>query len=378
MVTQDPDVVSCLSRICNTILLNDIELLEGNAAVTPALTRIINREYKQFFKDAVVLTYLCGFVPYYIVSLDNTKMPRCLPVGAFTWRVRESPRSTWRRRGVLAYEIRITAGAITEKDVFIFDTASPVAESSVYSMSSPMCGVLEEYLLWKDAERQAIESSRWNTLKHVCVTERIDVKDQTTSGIQLLDEQRRYNLTGQHNNVIHDNLLRLTGAGVTSSVADAYHYAVHSQFCDSEEAIVGSKRAAVHIMPPNTEVQELAPLPCNTLVQDAKSRFQSSVYVFFGLPNINNLQNHDSTVRNLPGMHREQYSNILHMQNTLQRLGERVYAHCFDIDSDQVCFRLRALPRFEIACVDDIKTLFEIQMLTPADIAHLRKTIMNR
>jgi len=378
MMTRDPDVSSCLSRICNTILLNDIELSEGGAKVTPKLTRIINREYKRFFKDAIVLTYLCGFVPYYLVSVNNVKMPRCLAVGSFSWRVRERPRAAARQGGMMEYEIRMLAGTLKESDVLIHETVAPVVDRSVYELSSPISGVLDEYLAWKQCERQSSQCNEWNEVKHIAVVERIDVKDQTTSGIQLLDEQRRYNLTGQHNNVVHNNLLRLTGAGVTHSVAEAFNHAVHSQFQDHSEVRVGSKRAAVHILPPNTEVQELGSLPTSALAQEAKTSFQKAVYVFFGLPNINHIQDEQSKTRSTPSMHREQYSNILHVQNTLERLGESVYARSFGLEADDVVFRLRAMPRFDITSVDDIKTLCDIQMLTPADMNHLRKTIMNQ
>ena len=103
---------------------------------------------------------------------------------------------------------------------------------------------------------------------------------------------------------------------------------MHSQFRDDGGAGVGSKRAAVHIMPPNTDVQELGSLPANTLVQEAKTSFQKAVYVFFGLPNINHIQDEQSKMRSTPSMHREQYSNILHVQNTLERLGEIGRASC--------------------------------------------------
>jgi hypothetical protein len=177
---------------------------------------------------------------------------------------------------------------------------------------------------------------------------------------------------------VHNNLLRLTGAGVTHSVAEAFNHAVHSQFQDHSEVRVGSKRAAVHILPPNTEVQELGSLPTSALAQEAKTSFQKAVYVFFGLPNINHIQDEQSKTRSTPSMHREQYSNILHVQNTLERLGESVYARSFGLEADDVVFKLRALPRFDITSVDDIKTLCDIQMLTPADMNHLRKTIMNQ
>ena len=168
------------------------------------------------------------------------------------------------------------------------------------------------------------------------------------------------------------------GAGVTTSVTDAFDHAVHSQFRDGYDATVGSKRAAVHVMPTNTELQELGMRPEGTQVADAKTSFQKAVYVFFGLPNINHIQDEQSKTRSTPSMHREQYSNILHVQNTLERLGESVYARSFGLQADDVVFKLRALPRFDITSVDDIKTLCDIQMLTPADMNHLRKTIMNQ
>jgi len=59
--------------------------------------------------------------------------------------------------------------------------------------------------------------------------------------------------------VLHNNLMRLKGVGVTASVADAFHHAVQTQFSDAPDGAprVGSKRAAVHLMPPNTDVVEL-------------------------------------------------------------------------------------------------------------------------
>jgi len=82
MVSHDPDVVSCLHRVFNTVLLNDIDVEEGGVAVQPELLATLNREYKRFFKDAVVLSYMCGFVPYYVArsraegGVRGIKVPR--------------------------------------------------------------------------------------------------------------------------------------------------------------------------------------------------------------------------------------------------------------------------------------------------------------
>ena len=376
MVARDPDVVSCLHRIYNTVLLNDLVVEEGKKAVTPLLLRSVNREYKRFFKDAVVLVYMCGFVPYHFVDVQGTKYPRCLPLGSFTWRVRtDGPGAT-----LADYDVTIIAGSVKQSQLRVFEVETPVLQSSSYDICSPLSGVLNEYLMWKQAEEQQHKTSEWNKCKHFAVTERIDVKDQSTSGIQLLDEQRRYNLTGQHNNVVHSNLMYLTGGHPTQCVNSAFRHAVHTQFEDAQSdllgARVGSKRAAVHLMPPNTDVQELSNMDTGTALRDAKEGFQDAVYVFFGLPNINK-QLKAAGTRGIPAIHQEQYCNILYMQTLLERLGETTYAQCFGIDPQLVCFSLRAMPRFEVTCVEDLKILWETQILTPADLARMRKTIMN-
>ena len=188
---------------------------------------------------------------------------------------------------------------------------------------------------------------------------------------------RSYNLTGEHNSVLHNNLMMLKGVGVTSSVQEAFHHAVHSQFCDAPEGAprVGSKRAAVHLLPPNTDVTELGAMDTGTAMREAKVEFQEAVYTFFSLPNINKSRE-EAARRGASVLHREQYSNIMYMQTVLERLGEAAYARCFG--ARNVRFALRALPRFEITSVDDIKVLCEIEMLTAEDKAHLRRTIMNR
>jgi len=82
MVSRDPDVLSCLHRVYNTVLLNDIDVDEGGVTVKPDLLLTLNREYKRFFKDAVVLSYMCGFVPYYVTrsqgegGVRGIKVPR--------------------------------------------------------------------------------------------------------------------------------------------------------------------------------------------------------------------------------------------------------------------------------------------------------------
>lgn len=376
MACRDPDMVSCITRISNQVLNNDFEVKEGDKSVSPTLTALLNIKYKHFFRDCITASYVCGFVPYYIVKENGMRFPRSMPMGSYSWRVRASEKK--KQSNVSEYQLIILSGALSESDVHIFEVHTPVFDRGEYEICSPLNGMLQYYSIWKNASIKFEVANEWNSSKHITVTERIDVKDQTTSGIQLLDEQRRYNLTGQHNNVVHDNLLRLTGNGTTASVATAFNHAVITQFRDDQSCVVGSKRAAVHIMPPNTETGELSNMDTGTHMEESRSSYQKACYCFYGLTNLNELHSGHTTQDATAGTNREQYACVIHMRSILNALGREVYAKCFEVDPQLVKFDIRALPRFEINTVADIKLMWEIGMLTPSDMAALRKTIMNQ
>ena len=79
--------------------------------------------------------------------------------------------------------------------------------------------------------------------------------------------------------MLHNNLMRLKGVGVTTSVADAFHHAVNVQFCDAPDGAprVGSKRAAVHLLPPNTDVTELAAMDMVCVMEASLSEHAASM-----------------------------------------------------------------------------------------------------
>jgi len=102
------------------------------------------------------------------------------------------------------------------------------------------------------------------------------------------------------------------------------------------------------------------------------------VYIFFGMPNINNTNTTTSATTEINSLHREQYAHIMNTQRHLEVLGADAYAQCFGVTRSDVSCTLKAMPRFEITTVADIKMLSEINMLTPSDVQLLRKMILNR
>jgi len=122
----------------------------------------------------------------------------------------------------------------------------------------------------------------------------------------------------------------------------------------------------------------LAPMDAGSAVTDCKAAFQCAVYIFFGMPNINNTNTTTSATTEINSLHREQYAHIMKTQRQMEALGAEVYARCFGLAAGAVTCSLRALPRFELTSVADIKVLWEIGMLTPGDTQQLRRMMLNR
>ena len=77
-------------------------------------------------------------------------------------------------------------------------TALSPNASCFAQLHSPLAGVLELYCVREQIRQHIIATTVWNSQKHICLSENVDLKDQTTTGIQLLDDLRRYKPTGTH------------------------------------------------------------------------------------------------------------------------------------------------------------------------------------
>jgi len=62
----------------------------------------------------------------------------------------------------------------------------------------PMQAILAHYMALQEIHQTIHASNKCNQEKHIVVTETMDVKDQTTWGLQLLDDMSRYTLSGEH------------------------------------------------------------------------------------------------------------------------------------------------------------------------------------
>lgn len=353
MIYHEPNVRSCFLSVINSCLQNEFQIQENNSKVKKDLMNKLNHPYALFFRNSITSALTCGFVAFVLRKQNGLTFPYALPVGTFKWSVeRAKPPPDYKSKdvcGLLWFKVSCNIEKIDDDAIFVFPFEDPVVYQSRNVLVTPMRGILHQYRELMSCINKSIVCQQWNSSKHVVVTEQCDLKDQTTSGLQLLDEQRRYYLTGHHNQMRHDNLLRLRNQDglFQSTVAEGMFAHVRQEFDDYDEHAPASKRACCHIMPPNVQVTELGPLQDDTDINAIKERFARDVFTFFNV-NSNKLSGvSKSTVASVESMDEGEHRQHVQMCRFLERIGAYAYAKCFKIDTSNVKFVLRPVSKHD-------------------------------
>jgi len=179
----DPDIVVCANHISNACLHGSWDLEEHGHTLKPSIRERLNTLYNVFLRDCIRMIYLCSFATY-IRRVYKIPMPFSLTLSTFTWSTRLSEKGT----GAIAqYNINVSNGNVKRKDIHIMPYYSLIVPEHI---KTPMQAILSQYMALQEMHETICVSNKWKQEKHVVVTETMDVKDQTTSGLQLLDDVR--------------------------------------------------------------------------------------------------------------------------------------------------------------------------------------------
>ena len=128
----------------------------------------------------------------------------------------------------------------------------------------------------------------------------------------------------------------------------------------------------VHVLPPNTEISELASLDLKTNMLEINECFQRQVIQFFQMtaqPDIN-----QKTRRTMSSLGEVKY--MRHMSRFGARLLQFAYACVYDVHEKQVEILLNDPSSMSIESAEDVKSLHETNTLLPSDRLKLRKRMM--
>ena len=358
LIRCETTVRPCLNRILSAVVPRHVAIKERETATAPfkaladELDLFLGRHFSKFLAAALEMSYMCGFVVFVIRrhrlqekegSFKETPIPVILPIGAFTWAVRPvvgtASGSRRKRRcpqhALYYYDVTPSHPAVRAEDLHVYSHADPGPTAEL--LPSPLDGLLADYAQLRNFEALARRIDDWNSTKHITTSEKVDApRDQTTDGISLLDDFRRYIMSGQHTG-ISSNYMVMSGAEGAAPREDPSNVA-NSWINDFAFAGDKGNSTCVHLMPPNTAISELGALEFKHDPQQVYSRFQTNVMAFFEMTPFADIGGHNTAVLacelELRGMRRA--------STDCAALLEHVYAATFDVEPSNV---LVALPR---------------------------------
>lgn len=370
MVRCEPCVKSCLQRVAQALMYHPVEISENNQPLKDKLSKIINQNLEIFLYSVVEMAHVCGFVAFYVKKENGIPVFKTVPLGLFTWytRLEHDPKSV----DVIKYEIQYFGGNIKQEDIFIFNYIPPCMIRKNSEVMSPLDVVFDYYCQKELQLKTVLESEKWNMHKHVAITEKIDLKDPTTTGLALLDDLRLYNLTGQHTGMKTHRLLNKRPEEQANNAAHGTFQWIKGVFQDKE----GQQQAQTHVLPPNTEIHELAAIEYSNLYEFMSAQFDQSVFMYFDLAPIGISRLNTKTAESQTS--RFQHNKIEAMARFCQKVVEYAYSQAFNVPREHVSCKIKPMPRLQLDSIDDIKTLTEAGIMNPQDRMRTRGMFMER
>lgn len=362
---SEPIISSCIRRIRNYCLIDGFTIQERFQPLDSKFQNSIRDAFMAFLQNTLDLYFMCGFVPFVVRKQNGVFVPMALPLGTFTWTVEPAPE---RSSKILQYKVRIIKGNVKEEDVKIHEMVTPAGV--VDELQSPLAALLEHHMRLQEVLNVSVAIEKHNAQKHILISETIDLKDQTTNGIMLLDEFRRYNISGWHPAAAQATALRMktiNGGAKTQSVNDANMHWVQSQFEDD-------KSVHATMLPPNMSVTELQNIRRENDLEQERNHWSSLVHSFFDIPSPEAPQGKvNSAEANL--LSREQFTNIRYICDMLERVVETAYKECYETKHHVVC-KIDPQSRLSVNTTEDVKKLVESGMLDPSDKNRVRQMFM--
>lgn len=370
LVRCNPAVHSCVQRIVSEVVPHSVTILEGGKPLTPDLQRLLGPWMSTFLCNSIEMAFVCGFVVFVRGRHEGVHVPLLLPLGSFLWGVETVTARTKKRKreqpSLYRYSVQPLHPEVSIDDLFVFEFVPP-SPAITELLLSPMDDICKLQNVIHITETRLLQILAWNATKHITTSERVNIpKDTTTEGISLLDDFRRYILTGQHmglsKNYMTMNGLRSVLAENPTNLSSSI---IGQQFTD--------KSAEVHVLPPNTDVSELSNIELKTNMLELHDMMQRQVSDYFQMPMLTDLAGKD--IGNF--VQRQETKQMRQMSNFCSRLLQYTYAATFDVPEKTISVELPEPSSMHINSADDIKKLHEANTLLPSDKLKLRKRVMH-
>lgn len=353
VMLTEPNVKFCCRQICNACLANPMNIYESGKKLNPQLLQKLRYHFVKFASDAIAMHYMCGFVVYYVEKRNGIRLPHTLPLGSFTWSVERAAgqNRTW----PFAIRVKGIDCSFDERNVHVFSPDVP-SRNVMYSPMESIVLLLSNYKTVHDSFTYSIKNSE---KVNVLVSEKIDVKDQTLNGIQMLDDARLYMMKGTTPLQQYELGVRLSGARTDTVNLEREH--VMKQTNENQAKV------ELTSIPPNSQVTALTSSTTSTdVLQELYRQYVHACYAYFGIPTSQRTSNSHSADADSSN----ETIKVTFISQMVQELLQEAYAHCFKIEAEQVRVTLSS-PIMEVRHIQDIKTLWECGIFSETELKKL-------
>ena len=377
LIRLNPAVRSCVQRMICEVVPTEVAILEKNKPLKPELNSILGPYFSQFLAESIEMAYMCGFVVFVLKKHKDIKLPHLMPLGSFTWSVQVCSRATKKRKReddtLFRYDVQPVHPDISIEDLYVFNFHSPRVQMT-QCLSSPIDALCNSLRNIRSLQIKIDEVLKWNSEKHITTSERVDIpKDQTTDGLSLLDDFRRYCVGDAQHTGLSKHYMMLNGPRGSMARSDPSQIRnawIKNLSFDTQEEEHNTK---IHVLPPNTDMQELGHLDMNINLQDLQQLFQNEVFSFFQFTPASDIS---AQKNNAQYVSQTEVKAMRQISNFAKRLLMYASACAFDVEENTVRIDLPQPSGMNIGCADDIKKLSEAGTLLPGDSLQLRKRLM--
>ena len=336
-------VCECIHRITSAVvpqrvrITERIDVLAQFKTLKTELADFIEPYFANFLNCALECMLVCGFVVFtskqHTLHDKEIEIPVVLPLGSFLWEVRPVSKDTnkhfVKNKALYYYEITCIHHDLKPHELHIWSIRNPVPSNQI--MPSRFDGILADFLELQNFEIMIRRIDEWNSMKHITTSESVSIpRDQTTDGISLLDDFRRYIMSGQHSG-ISSNYMVMCGAEENNAREDPSNLA-NSWIQNFSFSAGKGDSTCVHLLPPNTITNELGPLELKHNRDEFYKRFRKNVMGFFEITPFDEVGGQNSG--NIA--YEVQVIGMRRLSQLSIDMLEHVYAQTFEIDIQNV------------------------------------------
>ena len=351
LLTSEPFMQECLQLIENMCLSRELDFNINGKAPSKEFKAFINKHYYQFLKNAIRQAHGLGFVVWCVRKLPSgDKYPEVLPLGTFTWTV--EPETSGHRS--LKYRIQMV---IKEVQYTVTEWIQPgfkVNENSILhaTVQTPLSHLIEEYKILRETIRRFHNADAWNSTARIIVS----------------SEPKQFNHEASQKEVFETlDFLK----GVIENKKKQTLSEVERVFANNPS----NHRELVYELPPHHHLEQMPVLKPIVDIEYMTKKFRGSVCSVLGIPSEMVCADKSGLRESRGGLatSRMFQSKMARVCMFLSELLQDAHKKIYNEDAE---YNLIALPRLEVQCIEDLKTLHEIGVLQPDHALRLSEVLL--